>query len=295
MGLSGQKKRKCGFARKKTDGWAVILLLGALTAGCGSSGEPHSSSAAEPAAAKGETQAAADSVRPAGERAAGSGDDSGSGTARLIDPALYAGTAIGREQIDLLNDLLAAQNAGDARGYAALFATDTPETETKIEFGVERIGLYAGSAESNGTAQVEGAVRETTQGSDHPIVYTLERETDGWRIGGIKRAQGPYADETGYAGESAEIVKLINAGTRYRNAGDAQAYAKLFRPDASMRSLDESPGKVEETLIPDIGFPNGDGTLIVNVLQRYEGQTDVHVRAFALGKEGSRWIILDID
>ncbi|WP_172254550.1 hypothetical protein [Saccharibacillus deserti] len=272
------------YGKRKTA--AALIILGVLAAGCASEPNALPEKADEP-----QTESSAANAAPAEVKV----PDPAASPAALIDPSHYRGSSVKRDQIDLLNQLLAAQNAGDQEGYAAMFAADTPEAAKRITFRVEQIQLYSANTESEKESQVEGAIREEPNGGDHPVVYKLNREAGEWRVGSIERAAGPYADEKAYTGEESEIVKLINASTRYRNGGDAPGYKQLFKPGGQMGDLGAYPGKIEETLISRIETPNENGVVIVNVLQRYEGQRDIKNPAFALGQEDGKWFIYDID
>ncbi|NGZ77629.1 nuclear transport factor 2 family protein [Saccharibacillus alkalitolerans] len=263
---------------------AALLAFGTLTAGCGAN------SATAPQSAPERQEAPSSKTDEKAEAAETTAAD-------ILKKEYYVGSMIKPEQVDLMNELFRAQNAGDAEAYEALLTADVPEADRGIPFKVEKADIYSVDAESDEgqPVRVEASVQEEKLGEYHPLIYTLEREGEQWRIGGIERSQGPMADETKFTGEQAEIVKLINASTRYRNEGDASAYQKLFAPNAQMGVLEDHPGKVAETLIANVRNPNESDTVIVNVRQRYEEAKKVTNPAYALRKEDGRWLIVDID
>ncbi|MDO3410292.1 hypothetical protein QWJ34_11015 [Saccharibacillus sp. CPCC 101409] len=269
---------------------AALIVFGALTAGCGANrdSEAADKQAAPAAAQTRPTSAAAVNKQPSNP------EQEQPAEKEFLNKKYYSGTSVRPEQIDLLNESFRAQNAGDEQAYSALFAADAPDGGKQIAFTVDKIELNP-SGDIRETNTFVGSYRETADGEYHPVAYTLSEANGQWRIADILRADGPYADESGYDGEELDMLKLINASIERRNAGDAEGYAQKFTPNAQMGVLQDHPGKVAETLIADIRYLQDSPTTIVNVLQRYEEEKDTRGSAYALQKQNGNWIIVDID
>lgn len=209
----------------------------------------------------------------------------------------YEGSMVEPEQIDLLNELFRAQHAGDAQAYASSFTQDASETDKRISFKVdkaERFDLFTYDSDTTGLYPLGGAIRENAEGGYRSILYILKQESGEWRIASIERADGPFADEERYVGSALEIVKLINASTKARNTGDAEAYRKLFIENSNVGVLGKDAPRIEELQIMNMQPPSAD-TAIVPVHYRVEGEKEVRSGSYAFVRQEGKWIMYDID
>ncbi|OWA33324.1 hypothetical protein B9G55_21835 [Saccharibacillus sp. O16] len=212
----------------------------------------------------------------------------------ILDPSHYAGSSIEPAQIELLNELFSAQNAGDTEAYAALFASDAPQEAKSLRFKVEQAELQPENDEHT-PLRIAAAVQSESSGEEHAYLYTLKEEAGKWRIADLKQAQGPYAEESGYEGEASKVVNVVNQSTRYRNAGEADQYHSLFTPTGMMSELREQDLPIEELQVVRVNVSPQGNTAMVSVMQRYTGEQEFGVSTYALQKQQGKWLIADID
>ncbi len=209
----------------------------------------------------------------------------------------YEGSIIKPQQIDLLNRLFNAQNAGDAQTYASLFTQEAPEKDKRIIFRVDKAERFDGFKSDSDQTEIDpvgGAIRENAADGYHSILYNFKQEAGEWRIAGIERANGTRIDESGYEEDELELAKLIQAKADAQNAGDAEAYRSLFIPGSIMGELHEDAPRIEELQIMKIDPPSTD-TSIAQVAYRVEGDKQVRSNAFIFVRREGKWLLYDID
>lgn len=276
----------------------IGVVVGMLATGCGMNASAPKPNAQQ---ASGATDQQAEPAETLKEPEINDAEDSADKVSKDGDVYLkkehYEGSMIQPEQIDLLNQLFRAQNAGDAQAYASLFTQDASKTDKQISFKVDQakhFDLFAYDADTTGVYPLGGAIRENAADGYHSILYILKQEAGQWRIAEIEHANGPYVDEEQYDGDELEILKLINASTKARNAGDAEAYRKLFIENSNVGGLREDAPGIEEVQLMNFQPPSAD-TAIVPVHYRVEGESSVRSNSYAFVRQEGKWMIYDID
>ncbi len=265
---------------------AALAVFGTLAAGCGAD------SAKVPSE---KPQAVSESAKSV-KTAAGTDTQTEQQTQgkEYFDKSDYTVQQLKPGQADLLNELIRAQNAGDQKAYAALFASDTPEEAKRISFKIATIELRVRS-EGEGPQRIGAEFQEEQSGESYSVVYELVAENGRWKVHSAERASGPLVDESIYEGDALEIAKLINLSIKYRNEGDAAAYRKLFGPGSNMNELQPNAQPVTEMQIADIHYSEKDGASIVYPMIKREGVADIWMPGYALLKKDGKWFLYDID
>jgi len=274
---------------------AGMFIAGMLAAGCGTNASAPMQNA-EGQAVDPDTSAEASTESESTHAAASAGEGSAEEIVYL-KKEYYASSLIEPEQIDLLNRLFNAQNAGDAQTYASLFTREAPEKDKRITFRVDKAERFDGFKSDSDKTEiypVGGAIRENAADGYHSILYNFKQEAGEWRIAGIERANGTRIDESGYKEDELELAKLIQAKADAQNAGDAEAYRSLFIPGSIMGELHEDAPRIEELQIMKIEPPSTD-TSIAQVAYRVEGDKQIRSNAFIFIRQEGKWLLYDID
>jgi len=130
-------------------------------------------------------------------------------------------------------------------------------------------------------------------GCSLPLTNSSANHQSVTRTNSTKQAsQQAMINESQYAGDELELVKLVNLTTRYTNDRNEGAYMKILTSDSPVQGI-SGTGTITNVVIKHIGdITNSSASISANVT--YENEDPIS-KIYTFKKKNNKWLLADFD